>query len=767
MLESIRLVNWRSHADSKLDFSGGTNLLVGIMGSGKSSVLEAVSFALFGTFPALERRKLKMEDIIRLNEPEARVELEFGWGGKRYTVERKIERKKSSTVTNAEIFEGEKLLESGTTAVTSYIENRTSLDYDIFTRAIYSEQNNIDYFLNLDPRRRKQEIDALLGLDKFETARSNIVTVTGRIRSRKEGMESRFSREKLSELEAREKKHRAEVSNARDKLKKAGEESSSCKAELKSLSEAFESMRKQREEYEKLDKEINRVAGHAESLEKELQKKPFDERLYSEKKGRLEELKGKKDRLASSLKSLEEKYYSLSKRAGSMEARLKSGQEAQEQLESYKKRLSGLLDGRSPEQMAESQKKLEGQLLSLQSEYSSLERETREISELMDKLSPGTSRCPLCSSELSEDGARHIREEKNSLVKEKKARMEKVSREIPELKKQLRELQDSLRKASLFSEKISSLEKEKVDLNQLKSEQERIAAGLKQLSTEKNKCQESLEEASGKAEELRYGISELESIKKKEAELADQKKRLASLKEKLSSVKYDESVFEEQRKKVEGCRLRLERLLAQEKHYGEQLRMSTDLLKMISTELSELRKLGEGIRHLSALEEQLLIYKNALLETQIHLRGTLIDAINSAMNEIWTIFYPYKNYHALRLGVSERDYVFQVNGGREWKSLESIASGGERATAALTLRVALAMVLTPKLSWLILDEPTHNLDTDAIEMLSHALQFKVPEVVRQTFVITHEEGLMGSDFASSYRLTRDKEHNGATKIERA
>jgi DNA repair exonuclease SbcCD ATPase subunit len=76
-------------------------------------------------------------------------------------------------------------------------------------------------------------------------------------------------------------------------------------------------------------------------------------------------------------------------------------------------------------------------------------------------------------------------------------------------------------------------------------------------------------------------------------------------------------------------------------------------------------------------------------------------------------------------------------------------------------------VLTPRLSWLILDEPTHNLDKEAINLLSHALQFKVPEVVKQTFVITHEEGLMGSDFASSYRLTRDKEQNGETKVELA
>src|SRR3989338_10760274 len=110
------------------------------------------------------------------------------------------------------------------------------------------------------------------------------------------------------------------------------------------------------------------------------------------------------------------------------------------------------------------------------------------------------------------------------------------------------------------------------------------------------------------------------------------------------------------------------------------------------------------ISKLASLEEEVTIYKNALVETQTNLRVDLIEAINAAMNEIWHIFYPYKDYKALKLNVTEKDYLFEVFDG-EWKTLESVASGGERACAALTLRVALAMVLTPNLSMLILDEP--------------------------------------------------------------
>jgi DNA repair exonuclease SbcCD ATPase subunit len=187
--------------------------------------------------------------------------------------------------------------------------------------------------------------------------------------------------------------------------------------------------------------------------------------------------------------------------------------------------------------------------------------------------------------------------------------------------------------------------------------------------------------------------------------------------------------------------------------------------EVLVIEIGKLEKMEKEISKITALEEELVIYKNALLETQISLRSDLIEAINNAMNEIWHIFYPYRDYKALRLNVTEKDYSFEVFDG-EWKALESVASGGERACAALTLRVALAMVLTPNLSMLILDEPTHNLDKEAVELLSQTLQFKVPEVVEQTFVITHEEALMGSEFASSYKLSRNKEGFEATKVEK-
>ena len=89
MIKSIKLTNWKTHDNTKIEFQKGTNVIVGLMGAGKSSMMDAMSFALFGTFPALEHRRYKIEDIL-MNRPSrksmAGVELELVLGSDIYTI---------------------------------------------------------------------------------------------------------------------------------------------------------------------------------------------------------------------------------------------------------------------------------------------------------------------------------------------------------------------------------------------------------------------------------------------------------------------------------------------------------------------------------------------------------------------------------------------------------------------------------------------------------------------------------------------------------
>lgn len=100
-----------------------------------------------------------------------------------------------------------------------------------------------------------------------------------------------------------------------------------------------------------------------------------------------------------------------------------------------------------------------------------------------------------------------------------------------------------------------------------------------------------------------------------------------------------------------------------------------------------------------------------------------------------------------------------------WVPVEGIASGGERFCAAIALKIAFAMVLVPNLGWLILDEPTHNLDDEGIRALARVLNEEVPKIVEQVFVITHDENLKDAATARVYRLDRNKAAGESTKVE--
>jgi DNA repair exonuclease SbcCD ATPase subunit len=98
-----------------------------------------------------------------------------------------------------------------------------------------------------------------------------------------------------------------------------------------------------------------------------------------------------------------------------------------------------------------------------------------------------------------------------------------------------------------------------------------------------------------------------------------------------------------------------------------------------------------------------------------------------------------------------------------WVNVDGIASGGERSMAALALRVAFSMAFIPNLRWLILDEPTHNLDTNAIEHLTDALRDRIGIFVEQVFLITHDERVSEGVGGNLYRLERDKDRNEPTR----
>lgn len=86
-INKLYLENYRIHKSLTLEFSAGINLLLGDNGKGKSSILEAIGYALFDSKP----RNKNQGDTVTFGEKNGKIEIEFtGIDGKEYIVIRKI-----------------------------------------------------------------------------------------------------------------------------------------------------------------------------------------------------------------------------------------------------------------------------------------------------------------------------------------------------------------------------------------------------------------------------------------------------------------------------------------------------------------------------------------------------------------------------------------------------------------------------------------------------------------------------------------------------
>ena len=762
MINSLRLINWRSHANTLLEFKDGTNLLMGIMGSGKSSVLSAICFALFGTFPELERRKLKLEDVIRLNENNTALVLELSLNGNKYNVERKMTKEKRGIVSDATAYKNNQTVEKGAVAVTTYVESILQVDYDLFTRAIYSEQNNIDYFLTIDPRRRKEEMDVLLGLDKFETARANAVSTINRIKTERKMHEDKFGKLELENLKLRLKENNDKLLYLEQFIKKNNVEYEEIEGVLKERQKIYGELNVKKQTYDNLAKQKIVLESTIENLKKEVIE--VDENklaLLKTEKGKLE---GEKNKMNIEVKNIEQEILKGNKEIATIDNKINNSKKSLQEINAAQLEVTKLENGSNMGEIKNIISVNEGNLVSYFSEKGTIENELKELLEVNEKML-AVGECPLCGSEITDEKIVHIREERKQRVDTKGRRLKEVEELIKETKSAYEKDGKRLKQIEYAYEKINLLKRNVEDLETLDKDKKSFDEKLLENQGKKEELQKISEEIMKNLQTLAVEINRFETLLIKKKNLFDSEEKLKTVLANIQILAFDEKTYEEIRFVLEEIKIKFQKISSEKMAQEKELVMLNNMKDVLAAEIEKLEKMEKEIGKLLTLEEELIIYKNALLETQTSLRIDIIEAINTAMNEIWHIFYPYRDYKALRLNVTEKDYSFEIFDG-EWKTLESVASGGERACAALTLRVALSMVLTPNLSMLILDEPTHNLDKEAVELLSQTLQFKVPDVVEQTFVITHEEALMGSEFASSYKLTRDKEGFEATKVEK-
>ena len=141
--------------------------ITGPTGSGKSSIVDGITYALYGRVPRLGT---EVRSLISLGSERLQAAFEFAIDGDRYRVLRSTCRKSAARV---QLFRFEKEkgewegLEDRAAAVFQKVRALLGLDYEGFIRSILLPQGQFHLFLAGEPKERYQVLDDLLRLDVY------------------------------------------------------------------------------------------------------------------------------------------------------------------------------------------------------------------------------------------------------------------------------------------------------------------------------------------------------------------------------------------------------------------------------------------------------------------------------------------------------------------------------------------------------------------------------------------------------------------------
>jgi len=323
IFKRLRLKNFKSYASEIINFDKGITVIVGENGAGKSSIFEAISFALFKQHTAG-----KIGDLVRNNTENMSVELDFVSRGKEYRIIR--DKTKSKTVsrllTKTSSDSAFMSLCSGEREVSDNIQAILEMDANLFLNAIYVRQGEIAELVDKTPAEKKLLIGRLLGLDSLETAWNNMIPLIREYENKLSEIKGKlYSKDALKE----EYETKSKELNA---LKSRGHELESQIEEVKNLiSEISESKRDMEREKEIYETQMNNLSNEKQTLER-LEK---DKHQLQENLDRIRESEAEIERLEKYVSKLDV-YLDFEKSVVSIQSLKESEIEIEDKIDSIK-----------------------------------------------------------------------------------------------------------------------------------------------------------------------------------------------------------------------------------------------------------------------------------------------------------------------------------------------------------------------------------------------------------------------------------------------
>jgi exonuclease SbcC len=200
-LRKIKLNNIRSYKNHEIEFPEGSVLLSGDIGSGKTSILLGIEFALFGLQPGQ-----KGSSLLRNGEDDGGVKIEFEIEGKEIVIERTLKRGKSISQDYCFIsIDGAKReisvteLKSAVLDLLNYPKEFAKKQNLLYKFTVYTPQEEMKQIILQDPETRINTLRHVFGIDKYKRILENTALFLSKLREEKrlkEGMTLSLERDK-------------------------------------------------------------------------------------------------------------------------------------------------------------------------------------------------------------------------------------------------------------------------------------------------------------------------------------------------------------------------------------------------------------------------------------------------------------------------------------------------------------------------------------------------------------------------------------------
>ncbi len=185
-IKKIKITNIRSHKNNTIELKDGVTVITGRTGSGKSTILMSVEYALFGPEAGIQNQHL-----LRRGAKNGEIALSFNHEDKDYTILRGLKRVKDKIMSNAEkigLTENERIipLMARNKDYSDKIKEILGIDRDVnaaelFTTITYTRQDEIRRLIEMEREKRQEQIDRILQIAKYKNCWENLKEVINKL----------------------------------------------------------------------------------------------------------------------------------------------------------------------------------------------------------------------------------------------------------------------------------------------------------------------------------------------------------------------------------------------------------------------------------------------------------------------------------------------------------------------------------------------------------------------------------------------------------